>query len=649
MSKLTDKFAGLQVERATQWHDDLRKHTSTAAEFLEQVENAAGQLTTFQLPLERWATDLQKIEAAAQTHEVDVASAAGFSALFQAHLATALDASLASFDSLVGLDRIGKTLGEAASSAVCLAARLEIEDSARRAHEELTRVAEGLQRAMSATVAQVESLVGGENFRAMGDVIGLAEGSRQIEAALALHGIRGFEDIERLTVPDDLRRAVASISPNTLSNILDCTQVAAELAEDLASFSSRALREAATAVPGDEDVDALVAHADQVIAKAATTEERALTRKFVLQALFTTTLASGGPVAAQKLWLVIAMLLASLPPVALPAAPSSPALFRRQADMPTVSTRWDVPGLPQVIRRAGPKAVQRTTEFFVAQIRNRNTRQAYARATFRFFEWCDAHGLELHGITPTVVAAYVEELQLEASAPTVKQHLAAIRMFFGWLVVGQVIPMNPAASVRGPKHVVKRGKTPVLSADQARSLFDSIATSDIGGLRDRALLGFMVYTFARVGATAAMRVEDYYPSGKRWWFRLHEKGGKRHEVPAHRNAEAYIDAYLDSAGIRAQGRGPLFRTLGRNGHLTERPMHRTDILRMIKRRAAAAGLPVSTCCHTFRATGITAYLENGGTIEKAQQIAAHESPRTTKLYDRTSDELTLDEIERIAI
>ncbi len=209
--------------------------------------------------------------------------------------------------------------------------------------------------------------------------------------------------------------------------------------------------------------------------------------------------------------------------------------------------------------------------------------------------------------------------------------------------------MNPASSVRGPKHVIKRGKTPVLPADQARALLDSIDTSTVVGLRDRAFIGLMVYSFARVGAAVGMRVEDYYPVGKRWWFRLHERGGKRHEVPAHHNAEAYLDAYIEAAGIREQRRGPLFRSIARNGTLSERPMHRTDVLRMIKRRARSAGLPDSTCCHTFRATGITAYLENGGTIEKAQQIAAHESPRTTKLYDRTSDELTLDEIERIAI
>jgi integrase len=159
----------------------------------------------------------------------------------------------------------------------------------------------------------------------------------------------------------------------------------------------------------------------------------------------------------------------------------------------------------------------------------------------------------------------------------------------------------------------------------------------------------MCYTFARVSAMVHMTPADYFQQGKRWWIRLHEKGGKRHEVPAHHNAEAYLDAYLDAAGIRAENKSPLFRSVDNRRELTANPMTRTDVLRMVKRRARGAGLPCSTCCHTFRATGITAYLENGGTIENAQAIAAHESPRTTKLYDRTGDEITLDEVERIAI
>jgi site-specific recombinase XerD len=251
------------------------------------------------------------------------------------------------------------------------------------------------------------------------------------------------------------------------------------------------------------------------------------------------------------------------------------------------------------------------------------------------------------------IAAYIE--LHPGSAPTVKQHLAALRMLFDWLVVGQILRTNPAHSVRGPRHVVTRGKTPVLSADQARLLLDSIPLThsdgkpDIAGLRDRAIIGVMVFSFARVGAVAAMRVEDYFRDGKRWSFRLHEKGGKQHVVPAHHSAEEYVDAYLQAAGIREQRKGPLFRTFDRKGCVTLNPLTRTDVLRMIKRRALAATLPSTTCCHTFRATGITAYMENGGALENAQAIAAHSSPRTTKLYDRSSDAITLDEVERIHI
>jgi site-specific recombinase XerD len=272
---------------------------------------------------------------------------------------------------------------------------------------------------------------------------------------------------------------------------------------------------------------------------------------------------------------------------------------------------------------------------------------AYAHAISSFLDWCDCRGIELRDVQPVTVAAYVE--QHPGSTPTVKQHLAAIRMLFDYLVIGQVIPMNPASSVRGPKYVVKRGKTPVLTAREARQLLDSIDTTTVAGLRDRALIATMVYTFARVSAVVGMKIEDYYQNGRRSWFRLHEKGGKRHEVPAHHNAEAYVDAYLETAGIAGEKKSPLFRSVNKHRQLTKNSMHRVDVFRMIKKRAEQAGLSSAACCHTFRATGITAYLENGGTIENAQAIAAHESPRTTKLYDRTNDQITLDEVERISI
>ena len=303
--------------------------------------------------------------------------------------------------------------------------------------------------------------------------------------------------------------------------------------------------------------------------------------------------------------------------------------------------------LPVVIAQAGERAGRRFVEFFTANIRNPNTRTAYARAAARFLDWCDERHIGLTQIDPVLIAAYIEELTASHSRPTVKQHLAALKMLFDWLTTGGVIPFSPAASVRGPKHVVKKGTTPVLKTDEARTLLDSIDTTTIKGLRDRALIAVMVYSFARVGATLAMRVEDYYTEGRRGWFRLHEKGGKLHSVPAHHNAEAYLDAYIEAAGIAQDRKGPLFRTIDKTR--TSRPMDPNDALRMIKGRAGKAGLSPDVCCHTFRATGITAYLENGGTIEKAQQIAAHESPKTTKLYDRTVDTISLDEIERIAI
>ena len=318
---------------------------------------------------------------------------------------------------------------------------------------------------------------------------------------------------------------------------------------------------------------------------------------------------------------------------------------------PPVPRELAVVGLerfPEIILQAGPDATRRFLEFFTAQIRNPNTRTAYARAVRDFFAWCQARDLGLIQIQPVAVAAYVE--QHPGSAPTVKQHLAAIRMLFDWLVIGQIVPTNPATSVRGPKHVVRRGKTPVLSAAECRALLDSVDTSHVVGLRDRALIAVMVYSFARVSAVVGLRVADYCQKERRGWLRLHEKGGKFHQVPCHHNAEAYLDAFLATAGIGHDPKSPLFRTtFGKTRRLTRQAMSRKDVLRMIKRRAVAAGLPATTSCHTFRATGITTYLENGGSLENAQAIAAHESPRTTKLYDHTADQITLDEVERIRI
>lgn len=300
-----------------------------------------------------------------------------------------------------------------------------------------------------------------------------------------------------------------------------------------------------------------------------------------------------------------------------------------------------------------PQAASRFAEFFTAHIRNPNTRRAYLKAAADFSVWLQDLRpaiTALGEISPFHVAAYIEQLQARLAAPSVKQHLAAIRMLFDWLVVGQVIPANPASSVRGPRHSVRQGKTSVLSAEEARELLDSIETDTVIGLRDRALIALMTYTFARVGAAVKMRGEDYYAQGKRAWVRLHEKGGKEHPMPCHHNLEAYLDAYVEAAGIANDRKLPLFRSArGRAGKLGERGLSQSDVYRMLQRRALACGLDTRICCHTFRATGITTYLKNGGKLELAQQMANHESARTTGLYDRRGDQVSLDEVERILI
>ena len=173
----------------------------------------------------------------------------------------------------------------------------------------------------------------------------------------------------------------------------------------------------------------------------------------------------------------------------------------------------------------------------------------------------------------------------EIAKPSVKQHLAAIRQLFDYLVTGGILVSTPAGSVRGPKYVVTRGKTPVLSGDEMRQLLNSIDTSELIGLRDRALLGLMGYTFARVSAVVTLRVEDYFQQGRRSWLRLHEKGGKRHEVPCHHSLDEYLDAWIAAAGIGGDKKGPLFRSFKKGDKLTGNPMIRSDVLYMIKRRA----------------------------------------------------------------
>ena len=309
------------------------------------------------------------------------------------------------------------------------------------------------------------------------------------------------------------------------------------------------------------------------------------------------------------------------------------------------------PRLPALIEGAGERAQIRFLEFFGSTIRNPHTRRAYARAVTDFLTWCEEHAVaSIAAVQPLHVAAWIEEQTRAQSAPTVKQQLAAIRHLFDWLVMGQVVPLNPAASVRGPAYSVRKGKAPVLDPAEARTLLDSIDVSTPIGLRDRALIALMVYSFGRIGAALAMKVEDVFVQNRRLWVRLREKGGKRHEMPCHHTLEEYLHAYLDGVGIAGDAKGPLFRTIGRGTQrLTRTPLPQANAYAMVRRRALGALIDTKIGNHSFRATGITAYLKNGGTLENAAAMANHASTRTTQLYDRRRDEISLDEVERIRV
>jgi len=306
--------------------------------------------------------------------------------------------------------------------------------------------------------------------------------------------------------------------------------------------------------------------------------------------------------------------------------------------------------VPSSISKAGRFAQRSFAEFFTAGIRNKNTREAYFRAVYQFFLWLENNypALQLTQITPMVISRYIES---HSGAPlTRNQHLAALRGLFAWLESASVISENPAASVRGVKYRQKRGKTPILSDSEISTLLAAIDPNTLIGLRDRALISVMFFSFARVSAVLGMNVGDYYTHNGGSWLRLHEKGGKAHTVPAHPEVNISLQAYLKAGGHEGNRDAPLFQTQpGFTDILSGHRLRRHEAWSMIKRRTAAAGVSAEACNHTFRASGITNYLRNGGSRDTAQRIAAHEDIRTTALYDRRDEAVARIEIEKITL
>jgi integrase/recombinase XerD len=252
--------------------------------------------------------------------------------------------------------------------------------------------------------------------------------------------------------------------------------------------------------------------------------------------------------------------------------------------------------VPAIIAAAGDKASEHFLEFFAATIRNKNTRAAYVQAIAQFCRWCEEHDLRLATIRPLHVSAYIEAKKL--TAPSIKQHLAALRGLFNWLVIKQVVPENPAMFVKGPRFSRQVGITPIMEAEQMRQLLDSIPITrkikvpkkhgggckdvpDIKGLRDRAIIAIMGYTFGRVSAVIGAKRGDYRHEGKRARLRLLEKGNKEKLVWLHREAEEFLDTYIAAACIEDK-EAPLFQSVDKAHRLMDEALDRRNMLRAVK-------------------------------------------------------------------
>lgn len=300
-----------------------------------------------------------------------------------------------------------------------------------------------------------------------------------------------------------------------------------------------------------------------------------------------------------------------------------------------------------VFRRKTPQ--EAAEEFFAAKISNENTRNSYLRDARFFAAWCSSKGLRLEEISPVHIASYRDQLVKDGKRPsTVKRHLSALRMLFSHMTATGAMSYNPAREVKTQPIRRTEGKTPALSPEQMRQLFESFDPAKPIDLRDRALIGVMAYTFARVSAACRITRADYIDLGRETLLRLKEKGGVEREIPCHPALARYLDAWISHAGMT--GTSPLFQAFSGPAHLdlSGRQLGRDEVLQMVKRRLSKAGLPSLFSCHSFRATGITTFLENGGSLETAQNIAGHADSRTTKGYDRRATRLELAEIVRVS-
>ncbi|MCR9294823.1 MAG: site-specific integrase [bacterium] len=320
-----------------------------------------------------------------------------------------------------------------------------------------------------------------------------------------------------------------------------------------------------------------------------------------------------------------------------------------QTNIDSLTKEVSVVEPPRLVMEAGPAAQFAWEEFYYGQIRNEHTRRAYGLAVRRFLQHCERLGRELAKISPRDVATYLDALDYAAS--TKKLHLSGLRHFFDILVTRHAIVLNPASSVRSERLHVIEGKTPEITVVQARQLIQSIDITNVVGLRDRAIIGILIYTAARVGAVSRLSRRDFYDLGDQYCLRFTEKGSKSREIPVRHDLRGFIADYLRVSGVDyAEKLSPLFRTtVRRTKTITYNRMTPGDMGRMVKRRIREAGLPERLSPHSFRVTTITDLLSQGVPLEDVQNLAGHADPRTTRLYDRRQRKVTRNIVERISI
>ena len=299
--------------------------------------------------------------------------------------------------------------------------------------------------------------------------------------------------------------------------------------------------------------------------------------------------------------------------------------------------------------------------FLVGQL-NASTRATYANGVDAFFRCLSDTGRsDMLDVEARDVARFISALAEDGyETATVRLYLSALRMFLDACVVDGLLSVNPARSVRAPRQTAYSGKTPVVMPAQVRQILDNIPDGSDpalpcteADLRDRALIGLMTFSFFRVSAAIGLTLRDYELRGEERWIIGQEKGSKRHEMPVHPTLETMMDELIVRMGWdhpETPRDTPLFQSsTPRGGRLRGRALDRTACWRMVRRRARAAGVMREICNHTFRATGITAYLNSGGNLEDARIMANHSNATTTKLYDRTADGVKARKLGRLEI